>query len=231
MTDPHPTRPAQHELAPPELEALASSVESLAAEFAGVFSRHTVSDCVHDSFRALLPAKVATYVPLLAHRFARERLHAAARITRPAEQRTPLVLFICTGNSGRSIMAAAALRHAANGTATAASAGTAPAGEVQPEVLAALAERGVDASEEFPKPLTPEVVESADVVVTMCDDACEVLPGRRYLNWDFPDPHGQDLPEVRDILDAVSDHVSTLLMELSERNADSGVGRRQDAGR
>jgi protein-tyrosine-phosphatase len=96
-----------------------------------------------------------------------------------------------------------------------ASAGTLPAAHVQPEILDALREQGVDAATAFPKPLTDEVVNHADIVVTMgCGDACPVIPGRRYLDWDLPDPQGQDLETVRRIRDTIAERVTLLLTEL-----------------
>lgn len=196
---------------------LESAAEALSGEFSGAFAKETIGECLRSSYEALLPAAVPTYLPLLAHRFARERLLAALRSTDPELARTPLVLFVCTGNSGRSIMAAAMLQHAAGDSVIVTSAGTAPAEQVQPHVIEALRERGVDASAAFPKPLSEEVINHADVVVTMgCGDACPVIPGRRYLDWDLPDPRDQDLETVRRLRDSISDRVSVLLTELNE---------------
>jgi protein-tyrosine-phosphatase len=132
------------------------------------------------------------------------------------------VLFVCTHNAGRSQLAAALLAHAAEGRVTIASAGTAPTAAVDPVVVEALAERGIDASEAYPKPLTHEVVEAADVVVTMgCGDACPVLPGRRYLDWDLTDPVGADLATVRTIRDDIEARVQLLLIELLATTAEA----------
>ena len=195
---------------------LRRAVESLSDEFAGVFSVDTVRDCVLDSFdRLAREATVMTFLPVLAERFARERLRASALATGAVARSAPVVLFVCTHNAGRSQLAAGLLDRAARGRVTIAWAGTSPASEVEPAVVQALAEVGVDATEAFPKPLTEEVVRAADVVVTMgCGDACPLLPGRRYLDWDLADPMGQDLDTVRAIRDDVEARVETLLADI-----------------
>jgi arsenate reductase (thioredoxin) len=127
----------------------------------------------------------------------------------------PEVLFVCVHNAGRSQMAAALMSRRAKGAVRVRSAGSDPAEEINPAVVAAMAELGIDLSEAFPKPLTDEAVRAADAVVTMgCGDACPVYPGKRYLDWDLPDPAGQDLPAVRAIRDAIDARVQALLAEL-----------------
>ena len=111
----------------------------------------------------------------------------------PADQLTsrPEVLFVCVHNAGRSQMAAGLLNHHANGAVVVRSAGSAPADTINPAVVEAMAEVGIDISEEFPKPLTAEAVQASDVVISMgCGDACPVFPGKRYLDWELPDPAG-----------------------------------------
>jgi protein-tyrosine-phosphatase len=117
-------------------------------------------------------------------------------------------------------MAAALLDHHAHGRVGVRSAGSTPAGEIHPQVVDALAEIGLDASKEFPKLLTTETVEAADVVVTMgCGDACPTLPGKQYLDWDLPDPTGKSLDEVRSIRDEIDRRVRALLDELTSASA------------
>lgn len=131
----------------------------------------------------------------------------------------PEVLFVCVHNAGRSQMAAALLDHHAAGRVHVRSAGSAPANEINPAVVAALAEQGIDILKEFPKPLTDEFVEAADVVVTMgCGDACPVFPGKRYLDWDLPDPAGKTLEDVRPIRNEIERRILDLLNELSVRS-------------
>jgi arsenate reductase (thioredoxin) len=133
------------------------------------------------------------------------------------ETSTPTVLFVCVHNAGRSQMAAALLDHRARGSVKVRSAGSEPADSVNPAVVAAMNELGIDISREFPKPLTDEAVESADVVVTMgCGDACPYYAGKRYLDWDLDDPAGQPLAAVRAIRDDIDMRVRELLEELRD---------------
>ena len=127
----------------------------------------------------------------------------------------PEVLFVCVHNAGRSQMAAALLDHHAQGRVRVRSAGSAPADTVNPAVVDVMNEVGLDISKEFPKPLTDAGVQAADVVITMgCGDACPFYPGKRYLDWDLPDPAGKPVEEVRPIRDAIDQRVSELLDEL-----------------
>ena len=127
----------------------------------------------------------------------------------------PDVLFVCTHNAGRSQMAAALLDREAAGRVRVTSAGSQPASELNPAVVAAMAEIGLDISREFPKPLTTDKVQAADIVITMgCGDACPVYPGKRYLDWDLPDPAGLDLAAIRPIRDDIRQRVCDLLGDL-----------------
>ena len=127
----------------------------------------------------------------------------------------PEILFVCTHNAGRSQMAAALLDHQAAGRVRVTSAGSEPASQLNPAVVQAMAEIGLDISHEFPKPLTADKVQAADVVITMgCGDACPVFPGKRYLDWDLPDPAELDLEGIRPIRDDIGRRVRKLLTEL-----------------
>jgi arsenate reductase (thioredoxin) len=129
----------------------------------------------------------------------------------------PTVLFVCVHNAGRSQMAAALLDHHARGSVKVRSAGSEPADKLNPAVVAAMNELGIDISREFPKPLTGEAVESADVVITMgCGDACPYYAGKRYLDWELDDPAGQPLAAVRAIRDDIDVRVRELLEELRD---------------
>jgi len=129
---------------------------------------------------------------------------------------TPEVLFVCAHNAGRSQMAAALLDHHAAGRVRVRSAGSVPADEVNPAVVAVMAEVGLDLSKEFPKPLTDDVVAGADVVITMgCGDACPIYPGKRYLDWDLTDPAGLPMELVRPILEDIDRRVRALLDDLA----------------
>jgi protein-tyrosine-phosphatase len=127
----------------------------------------------------------------------------------------PEVLFVCVHNAGRSQMAAALLDHHARGRVRVRSAGTAPADEISPVVVDAMLELGLDLSQEFPKPLGDELVQAADVVVTMgCGDACPLYPGTRYIDWELDDPSGRPIEEVRRIRDEIDRRVGALVDEL-----------------
>ncbi|HET6790859.1 MAG TPA: arsenate reductase ArsC [Actinomycetota bacterium] len=189
--------------------------DRLKDEFAGIFSPETVEEVLHDSALRWRDAPIQAHVPVLAERLAKERLRAVAQAGGQIVKDVPEVLFVCVHNAGRSQMAAALLDHHAAGRVHVRSAGSTPADEINPAVVAAMDEVGLDLSKEFPKPLTTEVVEAADVVVTMgCGDACPIFPGKRYLDWELPDPSGKPVDEVRVIRDEIDDRVRTLLSEL-----------------
>ena len=126
------------------------------------------------------------------------------------------VLFVCLHNAGRSQMSKALFERGAAGEHEAASAGTTPGDAVHPEVVEVMRELGIDLSGRTPRKLTRDMAESADVVVTMgCGDECPYIPGKRYLDWDLPDPKGRELDEVRAIRDDIAGRVETLLAELA----------------
>jgi protein-tyrosine-phosphatase len=129
------------------------------------------------------------------------------------------VLFVCVANSGRSVMAERLFRQAVGDRHEARSAGSAPGPAVHPQVLAALGEVGLDASDHVPAHLDDEAVKWADVVVATCDDACPVVPGKRYVAWDLPDPKGRPLEEVRAMRDEIDRRVRALAAELSSTSA------------
>jgi arsenate reductase (thioredoxin) len=124
------------------------------------------------------------------------------------------VLFVCVANSGRSLMAERLFRRSAGGRHEARSAGSQPGTQAHPVVLDALAELGIDASDHAPSLLDDERVQWADVIVATCDDACPVVPGKRYVNWNLADPKGRPLDEVREIRDEIARRVEKLLAEL-----------------
>jgi arsenate reductase len=141
----------------------------------------------------------------------------------------PEVLFVCVHNAGRSQMAAALLERHAAGRVLVRSAGSEPADRLNPAVVAAMAEIGIDISAELPKRLQDEIVRQADVVITMgCGDACPVFPGIRYEDWELADPAGKPLDEVREIRDEIDDRVRTLLEELTGQ--EDGAVRSEASG-
>ena len=136
-------------------------------------------------------------------------------MTDEAGSRPPEVLFVCIHNAGRSQMAAALLEHRAGGRVRVRSAGSEPADRLNPAVVEAMGEVGLDISREFPKPLTDDAVHAADVVITMgCGDACPFFPGKRYLDWELEDPAGKPVATVRRIRDEIDARVQALLVEL-----------------
>ena len=127
----------------------------------------------------------------------------------------PVVLFLCVHNAGRSLAAKVLLDHYAAGRVAVRSAGSEPGNQLNPSVVAILTERGLDASREFPKALTDQEAQDADVVVTMgCGDSCPYYPGKRYVDWDLPDPAGQPVEIVRPIVDEIDRRVQSLLAGL-----------------
>lgn len=130
----------------------------------------------------------------------------------------PEVLFVCVHNAGRSQMAAGFLAKLGEGRVHVRTAGSAPAGEINPVAVDAMREVGIDLAQEFPKPLSEEVVRAADVVITMgCGDACPIYPGKRYEDWELDDPAGQDLETVREIREEIRRRVEALITELVPR--------------
>jgi protein-tyrosine-phosphatase len=133
------------------------------------------------------------------------------------------VLFVCIHNAGRSQMAQALFEQAAHGRHTAASAGTAPANHVHPEVVEVMRELGIDLADRRPQRLTDELAQQADVVVTMgCGDQCPFIPGKRYIDWELDDPKGRPIDEVRTTRDVIARRVGDLLAELDATRAASG---------
>ena len=160
-------------------------------------------------------ARIVDFLPLSVHRFSRERLRAIGQAEAMIRKEVPEVLFVCVHNAGRSQIAAALLHHHARGRVHVRSAGSDPADRLNPTVVEAMREVRLDLSREFPKPMTDEVVQAADVVVTMgCGDACPLYPGKRYEDWKIDDPHGKDVETVRRIRDEVSRRVDRLLADL-----------------
>lgn len=191
------------------------AAEELHEEFAGVFSSETIARYIGESSELLSGARISTYVPLLVHRFARERLRALAQSQGELEKTQPEVLFVCVHNAGRSQMAAGLVQLRSGGRIHVRSAGSDPAETINPAVVEAMSEIGVDMGQEFPKPLTDEVVRAADVVITMgCGDACPIYPGKRYEDWELDDPAGRDLATVRRIRDEIDGRVQGLVASL-----------------
>jgi protein-tyrosine-phosphatase len=202
--------------APVEMRpAIRSAANRLAGEYAGIFATETIHRYIAESYTALHDRPVRSFIPLFVERFARDRLRALARVEGKIDTTTPLVVFLCVHNAGRSQMAAGWTQHLAGEAVEVFSGGSDPASEVNPAAVQAMAELGIDIANEFPKPWTDEVVRAADVIITMgCGDACPIFPGKRYEDWEVDDPAGVDLAAVRLIRDDIGDRVRALLIEL-----------------
>ena len=191
------------------------AAERLQRRFAGELNKETIERFMNDSLDTLVArAHTSTWVPLLAERFARDRLRALVRLQSDVSMK-PSVLFLCVHNAGRSQMAAGWMRHLAGDDVDVFSGGSEPADSVNQSVVAAMAEKGIDISGEIPQPWADEIVRAADVVVTMgCGDACPVFPGKRYLDWEIEDPSGKTVDDVRPIRDDIEQRVRNLMAEL-----------------
>ena len=194
---------------------LRQAAERLAEEFKGIYSEQTIERYIAESLDLLGESRINVFVPVLAHRFARERLRALAQSEGVLVKDQPEVLFVCVHNAGRSQMAAGLVKLRSDGKIGVRSAGSAPGEEINPAVVESMGEIGVDLTEEFPKPLTDEFVKGADVVITMgCGDACPIYAGKRYEDWDLDDSAGRDLESVRRIRDEIDARVQKLVAEL-----------------
>jgi arsenate reductase len=195
---------------------LEKGLATLRSEFAGIFSAETVERYMAESLEALAGSRLKQYVPLFVHRFARERLRALGQFEGMIAKDMPEVLFVCVQNAGRSQMAASLLDHLADRRVHVRSAGSDPADQINPNVKVAMSELGIDISKEFPKPMTDEVVQAADAVITMgCGDACPIYPGKRYEDWEVDDPAEADLEGVRRIRDDIAERVRELLAQVA----------------
>jgi protein-tyrosine-phosphatase len=205
-----------HDLSIDQQLAMSTAATRLQRDFDGIFGKETIQLFLTSSYDQFASrSTIPNFLPLLAERFARQRLHALAKVEGHANDGKPTVLFLCVHNAGRSQMALGFFQHLAGDGAVAWSGGSEPGYEINPSAIEAMAERGIDISKEFPKPWTDEIVQAADVVITMgCGDACPVFPGKRYLDWTLDDPAGQGVEAVRPIRDEVERRVRGLLTEL-----------------
>ncbi|MDQ5861587.1 MAG: arsenate reductase ArsC [Actinomycetota bacterium] len=190
--------------------------DRLAERFTGVFAAETVERYVFESYTALArTAKIGAYLPATTEHFANDRLAALAKSKGSVVSEVPEVLFVCVQNAGRSQMAAALLNVEAKGRIRVRSAGSMPAAELDPTVVTAMSEMGLDLGKGYPEPLTDDVVRASDVVITMgCGDSCPIYPGKRYEDWDLTDPAGQSLETVRVIRDEIHARIKTLVGSL-----------------
>jgi protein-tyrosine-phosphatase len=197
--------------------ALRTAATRLAEEFRGVYGVETIDMFLHTSYDQFAArSTVARFLPLIAERFARQRLTALAKVEGLSHDGRPTVLFLCVHNAGRSQMALGFFQHLAADRAVGWSGGSEPGLEINPGAVAAMAERGIDISGEYPKPWTDEVVRAADVVISMgCGDACPIFPGKRYEEWELDDPAGKTVEDIRPVRDEIERRVRHLLAELN----------------
>jgi protein-tyrosine-phosphatase len=196
-------------------------INQLAYRYEGLFDRDRIEDLFHDGYDRLgETARVTVFLPTLAEKLTVQRLDALAQAEGKVAKRVPEVLFVCVGNADRSQMAAALTRKHAGTRVHIRTGGSTPHEAIYPEVVQVMTQAGASLEEEFPKPLTHEVLAAADVVVTMgCGESCPILPGRRYEDWAIDDPAGQPVERVRAIRDDIDRRVCTLVAELLPASA------------
>jgi len=190
--------------------------KDLQEKYRGTFGIETVQELVFDSYtRLAATATVDQWLVLGTEKFTDERLQAMVHAEDHSPKRLPGVLFLCVHNAGRSQMALGWFRQLAGDRAVAWSGGSHPESDVNDDVVAAMAEVSVDISQAFPKPWTDEFFGAADVVITMgCGDACPLIPGKHYEDWELEDPAGKTLDEIRQIRDEIKRRVIRLMAQL-----------------
>ena len=201
-----------------QIDRLNRVVSALAEKYVGVFAAETIERVVFESYASLLRTGTkASSVTVFAEKFSKDRLRALATAKGNLAKDKPEVLFVCVQNAGRSQMAMALMANLSNGAINVRSAGSMPASEVSEKTIAVMKEIGLDLTEAFPKPLTDDVVQAADVVITMgCGDACPLYPGKKYLDWELEDPAELDLEGVRRVRDEIRAKVEALIAELAD---------------
>ncbi len=195
---------------------LKTTATILNRQFKGIFATEVIERFLVESIdRLSADAAYTGFIPLLAERFARERLRALGKIEGTIMTDTPTVIFLCVHNAGRSQMAMGWMQHLAGERIEVMSGGSDPGSQVNPAAIAAMDEVGIDISSGYPKPWTDETIGAADVIVTMgCGDACPVILGKRYLDWELDDPAGKDVEQVRPVRDDIERRVRGLMAEL-----------------
>jgi protein-tyrosine-phosphatase len=198
-----------------ENEIVEHSVSQLARKYAGKFDETEIRPIVQESYESFADAKVRTFVAVFTTRYADDRLRALAKVRGLITDAPPSVLFVCVHNAGRSQMAAGWVRHLSKGKIEVYSGGSLPGKDLNAAAVAAMQEVGVDIANEFPKPFAVEIVQAADVVITMgCGDTCPIFPGKRYEDWALDDPAGLGVEAVRPIRDEIRRRVESLISDL-----------------
>ncbi len=197
-------------------EIIQQSVQQLARKYAGKFDEKTIHPVVVESFESFSDATVRSFIAVFTTRYADDRLRAMAKNQGLLSDTPPSVLFVCVHNAGRSQMAAGWLRHLSNGKIEVYSGGSMPGKDLNASAVEAMKEVGIDITSEFPKPFAVEIVQAADVVITMgCGDTCPIFPGKRYEDWALDDPAGLDIAAVRPIRDEIRRRVEDLISDLA----------------
>ena len=196
--------------------AIARVVMDVAQDYGDHFSTDMIEEIATEGYdRLAASATVTQFLGNLSEKLTRKRLRALAKLDGSAPDSRPAVLFLCVHNAGRSQMALGWLSHLGGDRIVGFSGGSAPAAEINPVAIEAMAEIGIDITDEFPKPWTDDIVRASDVVVLMgCGDACPVYPGKRYVEWTLEDPAGAGIDTVRRVRDEIRSHVESLLIEL-----------------
>lgn len=198
-----------------ENEIVEHGVSQLARKYAGKFDETEIRPIVRESYESFADAKVRTFVAVFTTRYADDRLRALAKVRGLITDAPPSVLFVCVHNAGRSQMAAGWVRHLSKGKIEVYSGGSLPGKDLNAAAVAAMQEVGIDIANEFPKPFAVEIVQAADVVITMgCGDTCPIFPGKRYEDWALDDPAGLGVDAVRPIRDEIRRRVESLISDL-----------------
>jgi protein-tyrosine-phosphatase len=198
-----------------ENDIIEHGVNQLARKYAGKFDETEIRPIVKESYESFADAKVRTFVAVFTTRYADDRLRAMAKVRGLITDAPPSVLFVCVHNAGRSQMAAGWVRHLSKGKVEVYSGGSLPGKDLNTAAVAAMQEVGIDIANEFPKPFAVEIVQAADVVITMgCGDTCPIFPGKRYEDWALDDPAGLGVDAVRPIRDEIRRRVESLISDL-----------------
>jgi protein-tyrosine-phosphatase len=196
-------------------ETIEESVAQLGRKWAGRFDEETIRPVVVEAHASFADSRVRTFIPVFTTRYADDRLRAMAKVQGLVTDSLPTVLFVCVHNAGRSQMAAGWLRHLSKGRVEVYSGGSMPGADLNAAAVDAMREVGIDISSEFPKPFAVEIVQAADVVITMgCGDTCPIFPGKRYEDWALDDPAGLGVEAVRPIRDEIRRRIEALLGDL-----------------
>jgi protein-tyrosine-phosphatase len=207
-----------NELPLDDQRSLNPAFASLKRQFHGTFDDESIEHFLVDSFERLAASsRNPTFLSVFAERFARERMQAMMRVDATSPTK-PGVLFLCVHNAGRSQMAAGWLRSLAGVRVDVFTGGSEPGEQLNPVVVDAMAEVGIDIGQEFPKPWTDEVVKAVDVVIAMgCGDVCPIYPGKSYVDWVLDDPEGMTIDQVRRVRDEIKSRVEMLVDEIESR--------------